>query len=258
MTDTPVPAGKIALITGGGRGIGRNTAVNLARRRVGVILTYVADRKAAESTVAEITAIGSQAAALPLDTREIARFDAFAIEVRSALSEIWNRERFDYLVNNAGVGLSAPFADTTEAMFDELMNVHLKGVFFLTQTLLPLMEDGGRVVNLSSGLTRFVVPGASAYATMKGGVEALTRYLAKELGGRGIAVNAVAPGAIATDFGGGVVRDNPDFNRYLAEATALGRTGVPDDVGPMIAALLSDENRWVNGQRIEVSGGENL
>ncbi len=258
MTDTPVPAGKIALITGGGRGIGRNTAVNLARRRVGVILTYVADRKAAESTVAEITAIGSQAAALPLDTREIARFDAFAIEVRSTLSEIWNRERFDYLVNNAGVGLSAPFADTTEAMFDELMNVHLKGVFFLTQTLLPLMEDGGRVVNLSSGLTRFVVPGASAYATMKGGVEALTRYLAKELGGRGIAVNAVAPGAIATDFGGGVVRDNPDFNRYLAEATALGRTGVPDDVGPMIAALLSDENRWVNGQRIEVSGGENL
>ena len=258
MTDTPVPAGKIALITGGGRGIGRNTAVNLARRRVGVILTYVADRKAAESAVAEITAIGSQAAALPLDTREIARFDAFAIEVRSTLSEIWNRERFDYLVNNAGVGLSAPFADTTEAMFDELMNVHLKGVFFLTQTLLPLMEDGGRVVNLSSGLTRFVVPGASAYATMKGGVEALTRYLAKELGGRGIAVNAVAPGAIATDFGGGVVRDNPDFNRYLAEATALGRTGVPDDVGPMIAALLSDENRWVNGQRIEVSGGENL
>jgi len=258
MTDIPVPAGKIALITGGGRGIGRNTAVNLARRRVGVILTYVADRKAAESTVAEITAIGSQAAALPLDTREIARFDAFAIEVRSTLSEIWNRERFDYLVNNAGVGLSAPFANTTEAMFDELMNVHLKGVFFLTQTLLPLMEDGGRVVNLSSGLTRFVVPGASAYATMKGGVEALTRYLAKELGGRGIAVNAVAPGAIATDFGGGVVRDNPDFNRYLAEATALGRTGVPDDVGPMIAALLSDENRWVNGQRIEVSGGENL
>lgn len=258
MTDTPVPAGKIALITGGGRGIGRNTAVNLARRRVGVILTYVADRKAAESAVAEITAIGSAAVALPLDTREIARFDAFAIEVRSTLSEIWNRERFDYLVNNAGVGLSAPFADTTEAMFDELMNVHLKGVFFLTQTLLPLMEDGGRVVNLSSGLTRFVVPGASAYATMKGGVEALTRYLAKELGGRGIAVNAVAPGAIATDFGGGVVRDNPDFNRYLAEATALGRTGVPDDVGPMIAALLSDENRWVNGQRIEVSGGENL
>jgi len=258
MTDTPVPAGKIALITGGGRGIGRNTAVNLARRRVGVILTYVADRKAAESTVAEITAIGSQAAALPLDTREIARFDAFAIEVRSTLSEIWNRERFDYLVNNAGVGLSAPFANTTEAMFDELMNVHLKGVFFLTQTLLPLMEDGGRVVNLSSGLTRFVVPGASAYATMKGGVEALTRYIAKELGGRGIAVNAVAPGAIATDFGGGVVRDNPDFNRYLAESTALGRTGVPDDVGPMIAALLSDENRWVNGQRIEVSGGENL
>ena len=178
--------------------------------------------------------------------------------MRSTLSEIWNRERFDYLVNNAGVGLSAPFADTTEAMFDDLMNVHLKGVFFLTQTLLPLMEDGGRVVNLSSGLTRFVVPGASAYATMKGGVEALTRYIAKELGGRGIAVNAVAPGAIATDFGGGDVRDNPDFNRYLAELTALGRTGVPDDVGPMIAALLSDENRWVNGQRIEVSGGENL
>ena len=258
MTVTLVPAGRIAVITGGSRGLGRNAAVNLARRGVGVILTYHADREAAESAVAGVISAGAQAVALQLDTGDVASFDEFAAQVRSALDATWGRERFDFLVNNAGVGLGAPFSETTEAMFDELMNVHLKGVFFLTQTLLPLIEDGGRIVNLSSGLTRFTHPGASAYAAMKSGVEALTRYLAKELGGRGIAVNTVAPGAIATDFGGGVIRDNAARNRSVADATALGRAGVPDDIGPMIAALLSDENRWINGQRIEVSGGASL
>jgi len=258
MTDTSVPTDKIALVTGGSRGLGRNTAVNLARRGVGVILTYNAQREAATSAVAEIEAAGPKAVALQLDTGKVAGFDAFADQVGAALGETWGRERFDFLVNNAGVGLGAPFPEITEAMFDELMNVHLKGVFFLTQRLLPLLEDGGRIVNLSSGLTRFTHPGASVYASMKAGVEALTRYLAKELGERGIAVNTVAPGAIATDFGGGVIRDNPARNRGVADATALGRAGVPDDVGPMIAALLSDENRWINGQRIEVAGGAYL
>jgi len=258
MTDTRPLAAKIALVTGGSRGLGRNTAVHLARRGAGVILTYNTHREEAAAVAAEIKAIGPEAVALRLDTGEITCFEAFAGQVRATLRETWGRERLDFLVNNAGAGLIAPFADTTEAMFDQLMNVHLKGVFFLTQTLLPLIGDGGRVVNLSSGLTRSTQPGAAAYATMKAGVETLTRYLAKELGARGIAVNVVAPGAIATDFAGGAVRDNPAYSRAIATATALGRVGVPDDVGPMITALLSEENRWINGQRIEVSGGENL
>jgi NAD(P)-dependent dehydrogenase (short-subunit alcohol dehydrogenase family) len=249
---------KIALITGGGRGLGRNSAVNLARRGVGVILTYYSRRDEAQSVVGEIKAGGGEAMALRLDTGDIASFDGFVADMRTALQDIWARERFDFLVNNAGVGLAAPFAETTEAMFDQLMRVHLKGVFFLTQKLLPLLADGGRIVNISSGLARFTHPGASAYAIMKGGVEVLTRYLAGELGTRGIAVNTVAPGAIETDFGGGIVRDNPVFNRNVANATALGRAGLPDDIGPMIAALLSEDNRWVNAQRIEVSGGAHL
>jgi NAD(P)-dependent dehydrogenase (short-subunit alcohol dehydrogenase family) len=258
MTDPAGPTGKVAVITGGSRGIGRNTAVSLARQGVGVILTYVARQEDADSAVAEVELTGSRAVALQLDTGDIGDFEAFAAQVRLTLRQTWGRERFDFLVNNAGIGLRMPFIDTTEVMFDQLMNIHLKGVFFLTQTLLPLMEDGGRIVNVSSALARSTHPGASAYATMKGGVEVLTRYLAKELGKRSIAVNAVAPGAIETDFAGGAVRDNPDYNQGIANATAFGRVGVPEDVGPMIAALVSDENRWINGQRIEVSGGENL
>jgi NAD(P)-dependent dehydrogenase (short-subunit alcohol dehydrogenase family) len=258
MEHLEAPASKIALITGGSRGLGRNTALNLARRGVDVILTYRTRHDEALSAVEQIQDIGAKATALQLDTGDISSFDAFIGAVQTAIRDVWGRDRLDFLVNNAGVGLAAPFAETTEAMFDQLMNVHLKGVFFLTQKLLPLLEDGGRIVNLSSGLTRFTLAGTSAYATMKGGVEALTRYLAKELGERGITVNAVAPGAIATDFGGGVVRDNAAYNRNVANATALGRAGVPDDVGPMIAALLSEDNRWINGQRIEVSGGANL
>jgi NAD(P)-dependent dehydrogenase (short-subunit alcohol dehydrogenase family) len=249
---------KIALITGGSRGIGRNSAVNLARRGVGVILTYHSRRDEAQAVVGEIKAAGGEAMALQLDTGDIASFDVLVADMRVALQDVWGRERFDFLVNNAGVGLAAPFAETTEAIFDQLMRVHLKGVFFLTQKLLPLLADGGRIVNISSGLARFTHPGASAYAIMKGGIEVLTRYLATELGTRGIAVNTVAPGAIETDFGGGIVRDNPVYNRNVANATALGRAGLPDDIGPMIAALLSEDNRWVNAQRIEVSGGAHL
>lgn len=246
---------KIAIITGGSRGLGRNTALHLARRGVDTILTYRSNRAEAESAVAEIEALGGKAVALRLDAGDVASFAIFAAEIGRALQQNWGRDRFDFLVNNAGTSYHAAFAETTEAEFDTLYNVHLKGVYFLTQKLLPLIRDGGRIINISSGLARFSNPGSSAYAAMKGAVEVLTRYLAKELGPRGIAVNTVAPGAIQTDFNGGIVRDNPEVNRMVASMTALGRAGLPDDIGPMIASLLSDDNRWVNGQRIEVSGG---
>jgi NAD(P)-dependent dehydrogenase (short-subunit alcohol dehydrogenase family) len=205
--------------------------------------------------VAEITALGRNAVALQLDVAEASRFSQFAEEVKAVLKANWQRESFDYLINNAGTGIHAPFAETTEQQFDDMVNIHLKSVFFLTQKLLPLLNNGGRIVNISSGLARFALPGYSAYAAMKGGIEVLTRYMAKELGARGIAVNTVAPGAIETDFGNGLVRDNKDVNAFVASQTALGRVGVPDDIGPMIASLLSEDNRWVNAQRIEVSGG---
>ncbi len=245
---------KIAIITGGSRGLGRNTAVNLAHRGVDILFTWRTNEKEAASLVREAEDMGRKAAGFRLDTGDIRKFDAFVGEVRQTL-QTWGRDRFDYLVNNAGNSLHAGFAETTESQFDEIFNVHVKGVYFLTQKLLPLMHDGGRIVNISSGLARFALPGSSAYAAAKGAVEVLTRYLAKELGPRGITANAVAPGAIQTDFSGGMVRDNPEINKRVAAMTALGRAGVPDDIGPMIAALLSDENRWVNGQRIEVSGG---
>jgi len=245
---------KIVIITGGSRGLGRNTAVNLARRGVDVIFTYHSNQTEAEALIRETEAMGRKAAGFRLDTGDLRSFDGFVADVRKTI-ESWGRERFDYLVNNAGNSLHVGFEQMTETQFDEVVNVHFKGVYFLTQKLLPLMNDGGRIVNISSGLTRVAFPGSSAYAAAKGAVEVLTRYLAKELGPRRITVNTVAPGAIATDFSGGMVRDNPEINQRVAEMTALGRAGVPDDVGPMIAALLSDENRWVNGQRIEVSGG---
>jgi NAD(P)-dependent dehydrogenase (short-subunit alcohol dehydrogenase family) len=247
-------ANKIAIITGGSRGLGRNTAVSLARRGVDILFTYRANQKEAESLISEIEAMDRKAAGFQLDTGDIRAFDTFVAEIRETLGN-WGRDRFDYLVNNAGNSLHSPFAETTEAQFDEVFDVHVKGVYFLTQKLLPLMNDGGRIVNVSSGLARFAMPGRSVYGAAKGAIEVLTRYLAKELGPRGITVNVVAPGAIETDFSGGMVRDNPQVNKMVAEMTALGRAGVPDDIGPMIAALLSEENRWVNGQRIEVSGG---
>jgi NAD(P)-dependent dehydrogenase (short-subunit alcohol dehydrogenase family) len=249
--------GKVAIITGGSRGLGRNTAVNLARRGVNILFTYHSNQAEAESLVREAEAIGAKTAGFRLDAGDTSSFDGFVADVRKTLQK-WGRDKFDYLVNNAGNSLHAGFQETTEAQFDAIVSVHFKGVYFLTQKLLPLMNDGGRIVNISSGLTRFTFPGISAYAAAKGAVEVLTRYLAKELGARRITANTVAPGAIATDFSGGMVRDNPEVNKRIADMTALGRVGVPDDVGPMIAAFLSEENRWVNGQRIEVSGGTSL
>lgn len=252
MTDsTP----RIALITGASRGLGRSAALHLAAQGVQLIITYKDSAAPAQDVVAQIEALGSRAVALRLDVGDSKGFAAFAAQVKTALAENWQREQFDYLVNNAGVGFNAPFAETTEAQFDMLVDVHLKGTFFLTQKLLPLIADGGRIVNTSSGLARFSFPGYAAYAVMKGGVEVLTRYLAKELGPRGISVNTIAPGAIETDFGGGTVRDNAQVNAHISSVTAQGRVGLPDDIGGAVAALLSPGNGWVTGQRIEVSGG---
>ncbi len=245
---------KIAVVTGGSRGLGRSTVLNLARRGVDAIFTYRSNQAEAAEVVRLCAEEGGKAIALPLDTGNTGEFDAFVQEVRKALAAL-GAERFDYLVNNAGTSHHAPIAQTTEEDMDSLYRVHFKGVFFLTQKLLPVIKDGGRIVNISSGLTRLSMPGSAPYASMKGAVEVLTRYMAKELGPRGIAVNTVAPGAIETDFSGGLVRDNPEFNRRVADMTALGRAGVPEDIGPMIASLLSEANRWINAQRIEVSGG---
>lgn len=249
-TQTP-----IALITGGSRGLGRDMALALAAQGTDVIVTYRNERDAADAVVASIERLGRRAAALPLDVADSASFAGFADQVAATLRSHWQRDRFDFLVNNAGVGVHATIADTTQAQFDMLVNVHLKGPFFLTQTLLPLINDGGRILNVSSGLTRFALPGYAAYASMKGAIEVLTRYLAKELGARGIVVNTLAPGAIETDFGGGAVRDNADLNAYVASQTALGRVGRPSDIGGAAAALLGAGGGWINAQRVEASGG---
>jgi NAD(P)-dependent dehydrogenase (short-subunit alcohol dehydrogenase family) len=245
----------IALVTGGSRGLGKNTALKLAEQGIDIVLTYRHNAAEAHAVVAQIEGMGRRAVAFTLDVGDSRGFADFAAQLRRALAQHWQRERFDFLVNNAGVGVHAGLAETTEAQFDQLVNVHFKGVFFLTQALLPQMADGGRIVNVSSGLTRFALPGYAAYAAMKGAVEVLTRYLAKELGPRGIAVNTIAPGAIETDFGGGRVRDDAQLNGFIASQTALGRVGLPDDIGGAIASLLSSGSRWVNAQRIEVSGG---
>jgi NAD(P)-dependent dehydrogenase (short-subunit alcohol dehydrogenase family) len=252
--NTGTSTAKIAIVTGGSRGLGRNTVLSLAKRGVNSIFTYNSNRAEAEKVVAAVGEAGAKAIALQLDTSNVGAFDSFVESVRSPLAGL-GAERFDYLVNNAGISHHKAFDKTSEAELDNLYNVNFKGVFFLTQKLLPLINDGGRIVNISTGLTRFAIPESAPYASLKGAIEVLTRYLAKELGARAIAVNSVAPGAIATDFSGGMVRDNPEVNKRVAEMTALGRAGLPDDIGPMIASLLSEENRWVNGQRIEVSGG---
>lgn len=245
---------KIAIVTGGSRGIGRNAVLCLAKRGVRTIFTYNSNRAEADKVVGLAADAGAQAIALQLDTGHVGAFDDFAKQVRGALAEL-GAERFDYLANNAGISSAAGFAAITEAEMDALYNVHFKGVLFLTQKLLPLMNDGGRIVNISSGLARFAMPNRIGYGSIKAAVEALTRYMAVELAPRRIAVNVVAPGAIATDFSGGIVRDNPEVNKMVASHTALGRAGLPEDVGPVIAALLSDEFGWVNAQRIEVAGG---
>lgn len=249
---------KISLVTGSSRGLGRSAALALARHGNDVVITYQSREAQANEVVAEVEQLGGKAVALQLDAGNVAAFPDFAARLQAALARTWQRDRFDHLVNNAGHGEMAPIADMSVEAFDKLVDVHFKGVFFLTQHLLPLLADGGRIVNLSSGLTRVSAPGWAAYAAVKGAVEVLTVYLAKELGHRGIAVNTVAPGAIETDFLGGAVRDTPEFNKAFADMAAMGRVGVPDDIGPMIASLLSEDNRWVNAQRIEVSGGQGI
>ena len=251
-------AGTIALVTGGSRGLGRGMAESLARAGADVIVTWRARREDADAVVRGIEASGRRAASLPLDAGDMATFGTFADRLAGTLEHVWGRKTFDVLINNAGTSLHNAVATTTEREFDEVMNVHLKGPYFLTQRLLPLLADGARILNISSGLARFSHPGSSAYAMMKGGVEVFTRYLAVELASRGITANTLAPGAIETDFSGGMVRDNPEVNRLVSGMTALGRPGRVSDIGPIVASLVSSDNRWINGQRIEASGGMHL
>ncbi|CAH0155634.1 MULTISPECIES: SDR family oxidoreductase [unclassified Pedobacter] len=246
---------KIALITGGSRGLGKNAAIKIAAKGLGVIVTYQSKKEEAEATVNEIKQLGVQAAAIQLNVADTKTFDAFFVSVKAVLKSVFNAEKFDFLINNAGIGIHSSFAETTEEQFDTLVNIHFKGTFFLTQKALTLLNDGSGIINLSTGLARFATPGYAAYASMKGAVETLTRYEAKELGVRGIRVNVVAPGAIETDFGGGVVRDNEQINAGIASNTALGRVGLPDDIGGVVAFLCTEDARWINAQRIEASGG---
>ena len=249
---------KIALVTGGSRGLGKNMALSLAKKGLDVVLTYHSKKDEALAVVAEIESLGGKAAVLQLNAGVVKDFDAFFEGLTSVLNDTFGVGKIDFLVNNAGIGIHAGFAETTEEQFDELMNLHLKGAFFLTQKALAVLNDGGGIVNISSGLARFSNPGYAAYAAMKGGIEVLSRYQAKELGSRGIRVNVVAPGAIETDFGGGMVRDNSEVNKHIAAVTALGRVGLPDDIGGVVAFLCTEDAKWINAQRIEVSGGMNL
>jgi len=249
---------KIALVTGGSRGLGKDMALNIAKKGIDVIITYNSKKEEALAVVSEIEQMGQKAAAIQLNVADVKTFDSFFTQLAVVLKDKFDTNRFDFLVNNAGVGINVPFAETTEDQFDMLMNIQFKGTFFLTQKALPLIVDGGRIINISTGLARFTLPGYSAYAAMKGAIETLTKYQAKELGARGIAVNVVAPGAIETDFGGGMVRDNPQVNKHIASTTALGRVGRPDDIGGVVAFLCTEDAKWINAQRIEVSGGVNL
>lgn len=249
---------KVALVTGGSRGLGKDMALQLAQKGFDVIITYQSNEAAAREVVENIQAMGKNAIALPLDVSKSKTFDAFVSDVKSKLASDFGTTHLHALVNNAGTGLYAPFDSTTEEQFDDMVNVHLKAAFFLTQKLLPILADGGSIVNISTGLTRFSFPNYSAYAIMKAAVESLSNYQALELGSRKIRVNTVAPGAIETDFGGGAVRDNKDLNAMIASTTALGRVGLPDDIGGVVAFLCSEDAKWVNAQRIEVTGGVNI
>lgn len=246
---------KIALVTGGSRGLGKNMVLSLAKKGIDIVLTYKSNKQEAENVVAEIQALGQKAIAFQLDTSSTKEFDSFFKQVTNHLEEHTGSKNFDFLVNNAGIGIHKSFEETTEEDFDTLQNIQFKGVFFLTQKALPFLNEGSSIVNISTGLARFSLPGYAAYASMKGAIETLTKYLAKELGPRQIRVNVVAPGAIETDFGGGVVRDNAALNAFIASQTALGRVGLPDDIGNVVAFLCSDDSKWVNAQRIEASGG---
>ena len=249
---------KIALVTGGSRGLGKNMALSLAKKGIDIILTYKTNHAEAEKVVSEILSLGQKAIAFRLDASDTKQFDSFFDQITKHLEERTGSKNFDYLVNNAGIGIHKSFEDTTEEDFDTLSNIQFKGVFFLTQKALPFLNQGASIVNISTGLARFSLPGYAAYASMKGAIETLTKYLAKELGSRQIRVNVVAPGAIETDFGGGAVRDNAQLNSFIASQTALGRVGLPDDIGSVVAFLCSDDSKWVNAQRIEVSGGQFL
>ncbi|WP_029288810.1 SDR family NAD(P)-dependent oxidoreductase [Pedobacter sp. R20-19] len=246
---------KIALVTGGSRGLGKNAAIKIAEKGIDVIVTYQTKKEDAENTVEEIKQLGVNAAALQLDVADSKTFNPFITEVKSTLNTVFNADKIDFIVNNAGIGIHASFEETTEDQFDTLVNIQFKGPFFLTQKVLPILHDGGAIINISSGLARFSLPGYAAYGAMKGAMETLTRYQAKELGARGIRSNIIAPGAIETDFGGGVVRDNEQMNAGIAAQTALGRVGLPDDIGGVVAFLCTEEARWINAQRIEASGG---
>ena len=246
---------KIALVSGGSRGLGRDMALNLAKKGIDVILTYHSDQESAREVIAEIEKSGQKAKAFQLDTRNVKEFEDFFNRVSAYLSSEYGNPNFDFLINNAGTGLYQPFTETSEAQFDEMLNIHFKGVYFLTQKALPYLNDGGRIINISSSLARFSLPGASAYASMKGAIEVFTRYLAKELGPRKITSNVVAPGAIATDFGGGLNRDNQEKRQIIANLTALGKVGEAEDIGGVVTFLCTEDARWINGQRIEVSGG---
>lgn len=246
---------KVALVTGGSRGLGKDMAIQLAKKGFDVIITYQSRKSDAEKTIEEINTLGQEGYALQLDVSESHSFETFAKHLSELLTSELKVSKIDALVNNAGSGYHESFKDTTEKGFDDMVNIHLKAPFFLTQKLLPMFNDSGSIVNISSGLTRFSFPGYAAYATMKGGVETLSSYLAKELGERKIRVNTVAPGAIETDFGNGAIRDNKELNDMISSLTALGRVGLPDDLGSVVAFLCSDDSKWVNAQRIEVSGG---
>lgn len=253
-SESKISTSKIAILTGGGRGLGKSIVLNLAKRGIVPIFTYNASHDEAMKLVASIEETGGKAIALQLNTGKVKTFDEFVKSVRAALADL-GAERFDYLVNNAGISYTGSFENTTEEELDNLYSVNFKGVYFLTQKLLPVIRDGGSIVNIATGLTRFWIPDKVPYASLKGAIDVFTHYLAKELGERRINVNSVAPGAMETDFSNGMIRDNPKYNKFVAGLTALGRVGLPEDVAPMIISLLSDENHWVNAQRIEVSGG---
>ena len=249
---------KVALVTGGSRGLGRNMAIALAKKGIDVIITYNANKQAADNVIGEIQSLGQKAIAFQLDTGNTKLFDNFLKQVAEYLQANTGSTKFDFLINNAGTALYMPVADVTEEQLDSIFNIHYRGVFFLTQKALPFMNDGGGIVNISSGLTRITMPGSSVYGSIKTAVESLTRYLAKELGPRKIRVNVIAPGAIETDFGGGRTRDNKEINDHIAGLTALGRVGLPDDIGGVVAFLCTEDAGWINAQRIEVSGGQAL
>ncbi|AWW00272.1 SDR family oxidoreductase [Arcticibacterium luteifluviistationis] len=246
---------KIALLTGGSRGLGRDMAINLSKKGIDVIFTYHTNEAAANEVISEIEQNGQKAKAFQLDTSNVGQFDAFFTNLSAYLTSTYGSPNFDFLINNAGTGVYKPFLETTEEQFDSMVNIHFKGVYFLSQKAVPLLNDGGRIVNISSGLTRFSFPNSSAYASAKGAVEVFSRYLAKELGHRKIAVNVVAPGAVGTDFGGGENKNNEQKVKAVASFTALGRMGKPKDIGGIVAFLCTDDAKWINGQRIEASGG---